>query len=99
WVRGVDRADRIRPQHGPGAVVGVLTDREGEVPVHSLARLLGRRRESSHQPEGAEAHILFLNGDPGPLALLVDRTSPVQRVGAGSFLALPALVAAHSARY
>ncbi|HEV3162908.1 MAG TPA: chemotaxis protein CheW [Isosphaeraceae bacterium] len=99
WVRRIDRADHLRLQPGPGGAVGVLPDVDGDIPVFSLANQLDRPQAANENGTGLIPHILVLNGDPGPLGLLVDRVSPSQRVPATSFLSLPALVADSSTRY
>ena len=42
WVRDIHRGDRFRKEAGEDGSIGVLYGQEGEVPVFSLARLLGR---------------------------------------------------------
>lgn len=95
WVRGIHRVDRLKrdPQAG-GGVVGVLPEREGDILVFSLARVLGRPAYGS----GATQHIVVLHGDPA-LALLVDHVSPVLRVPSGCLLALPDLIEQSSVHF
>jgi purine-binding chemotaxis protein CheW len=62
----------------------VLWERTGEVPVFSLAALLGRSAAATHGQ-----HLVVLDTAPAPAALMVDHVSQVQRVPADTFRRLP----------
>ncbi len=111
WVRGIQRAESLRPNPAAGEPAGWLPTREGDVPVYSLASRFGQLRPAGVAP----GRVITLNplssalspspngGEPGrgapPWALLVDRVSQVISVPADRMEPLPPVAVNPSANY
>jgi purine-binding chemotaxis protein CheW len=83
-VRGILRSDRLRRAAGPDGLVGHLAEREGALPVYSLAARLGRPT-----PSVAGQPVVVVSTGAKPWGLLVDRVSQVARVEASAAKPLP----------
>jgi chemotaxis signal transduction protein len=103
WVRGIHRGDRFRREAGGDGAIGVLRGKDGEVPVFSLARLLGRsfnwpapaplspweKGRGEVAPE--DRPVVVVNG-PCLWALLMDDVSPMAETSARSVFPVPAVI-------
>jgi purine-binding chemotaxis protein CheW len=87
WVRGIQRADRLRPYPERADSVGKLSGRSGDVPVFDLADLLGRGPLRA----GPNQQVVVLSDAPRTWGLLVERVSPVTQVAADQVHPLPTL--------
>ena len=72
-VSGVRQADGLRrnPDSEADGLLGWTATSQAEVAVYSLAHLLGRRSG------GAQQHLVLLNGNSDPWALMVEKVSQV----------------------
>jgi chemotaxis signal transduction protein len=102
-VRDIHRGDGFRKEAGGDGSIGILCGKDGDVPVFSLARLLGRTfRWPAPAPlspwergkgEGApvDRPVVVMNG-PRPWALLMDEASPMAETSARSVFPMPAFI-------
>jgi chemotaxis signal transduction protein len=84
-VLSIQRAERLRPAPGDGGLVGRL----GDLPVHSLAHLLGGRSTTAARTQ----QVVVLDTGNGPWGLLVDRAAPMPAEASRTLAPLPPLVA------
>jgi len=103
WVRGIHRGDRFRREAGNDGSIGVLRGQDGEVPVFSLARLLGRSFSwpapapvspwERARGEGVveDRPVVVVNG-PRLWGLLMDEVAPMAETSARSVFPMPALM-------
>jgi chemotaxis signal transduction protein len=102
WVRSIQRTDRFRrnpaAREESSAPVGWLPGNEGDIPVFSLARRLGR----SSDGDSALQRIVVLypaEEEKQTWALLVDRVSQVISIPAERAVPLPPVVVNPAADY
>jgi purine-binding chemotaxis protein CheW len=94
-VRGIERGDRVQWADNADGSVGTLLEEDGNVPVFSLAKLLGR----PFQNRGSQLSAILLQV-PRPWALLVDRVSQVSQVATDCVGAVPfALSGKHAEKF
>jgi chemotaxis signal transduction protein len=87
-VRNVARAEQMREQAGAGARVGSIRHAGEQVPVYSLAALLGR----GHDRAAFDRHIVVTRGASGSIGLLVDRVVRTPADERAAVLPLPSVV-------
>ncbi len=99
WVRGIERTDLLRPSPAQDGQEGWLPSREGDIPVFSLPKQLGRPVEATH----AQGRILVLNSPSGregrPWGLLVERVSRVNQISKDHLVPLPPITVNPQALY
>jgi chemotaxis signal transduction protein len=93
-VRQIQRADCLQTQAGSNGSIGVVPGPEADVPVYSLARLLGQSDAITNRLQ----LILVLNTKPQPTGLLVDEVSQIIRVDPRAVRPLPAQLGAANHR-
>ncbi|MCE9563672.1 MAG: chemotaxis protein CheW [Planctomycetes bacterium] len=87
-VRGIERADQVAPVVDQWPQVGSLPTRTSDIPVFSLAGLLG----FSETGEQHGSQLLLLDTPSGPVGVLVNQSSQGTIVTSASFLRMPAVV-------
>ncbi len=87
-IRGVERADRLAPIVDQWPQVGSLPTRSSDIPVFSLAGLLGLPEVAGQ--DGSQ--LLLLDTSSGPLGVLVHQSSQGSVVPQASFLRMPGVV-------
>ena len=93
-VRNVARAEQMREEAAAGARVGSIRHGGEEVPVYSLAALLGR----AHDRGAFDRHIVVTRGARRAMALLVDRVVRTPADEQARVLPLPNLVGERALR-
>ncbi|MBA4191094.1 MAG: hypothetical protein C0467_24175 [Planctomycetaceae bacterium] len=87
-VRGVERAERMVPVAEQWPQVGSLPTRTGDIPVFSLAGLLGLPETDAR--DGTQ--LLLADTPGGPVGLLIEQTSQGSGVAPEAFLRMPEIV-------
>ena len=87
-VRNVARAERLRPAHGRDGLAGTIHHAGGDVPVYSLASMVGLHEDR----RAADRHVLVTRGAGRDFGLLVDRVVRTPADDRARVLPLPAVV-------
>jgi len=86
-IRGVERIDQITPVADQWPQVGTLSARTGDIPVFSLAGLLGLPEADT---DGSQ--LLLLDTPNGPIGVQVNHSSQGSVVAPADFVRMPAVV-------
>jgi len=95
-VRHVERAEYLRPDRGDDGRVGILRLGGQQVPVFSLAEILGRTSANDHQPGGRGGHIAITADRNTLTGWLVDRIERTAQPAPGHVAALPPILGARA---